>query len=74
MDITFRDELGNVIVQDRRTQRNRTLWWFSLSTEHPQVIGRLGSMEVKSGDPDSEFVRAVGGSLQFAPNGALGER
>ena len=71
MDLTFRDEFGNVIVQDRRTQRNGTLWWFSLSVEYPQVIGRLGSMEVKSGDPEREFLSAVGVSLQFAPNGAF---
>ena len=71
MDLTFRDEFGNVIVQDRKTQRNGTLWWFSLSVEYPQVIGKVGSMEVTSGDPESEFLFAVGVSLQFAPNGAF---
>ena len=71
MDVILRDAQGNVIVQDQRTQQNGTLWWFSLSAEYPQVRGMLGSLEVKSGDPDSEFIRAVGFSLQFAPNGAF---
>ena len=69
--IVFRDENGNVFHRESRTQRNRTLWWFSLSAEFPQVAGRLGSMEGKSGDPESEFIGAVGFSLQFAPNGAF---
>ena len=71
MDLVFRDEQGNVILQDRRTQRNRTLWWFSLSAEYPQLVGMLGSLEVKSGDPEREFLSGVGFSLQFAPNGAF---
>lgn len=70
-DIVFRDENGNTFHRASRTQRNETLWWFSLDAEFPQVRGRLGTMEVKSGDPDSEFIRAVGFSLQFAPNGAF---
>jgi hypothetical protein len=60
-----------VIFQHRRTQRNRTLWWFSLSAEYPQVAGILGSLEVKSGNPSTEYLSAVGFSLQFAPNGAF---
>ena len=70
-DIVFRDENGSVFHRESRTQRNETLWWFSLSAEFPQVARRLGTMEVKSGDPGSEFIRAVGFSLQFAPNGAF---
>ena len=70
-DLVFRDENGNVFHRDSRTQRNGTLWWFSLSAEYPEVAGRLGTMEVKSGDPESEFISAVGFSLQFAPNGAF---
>ncbi len=71
MDLVFRDEMGNVLLQQQRTQRNGTLWWFSLSAEFPQVAGILGSLEVNSGDPDTEYVSAVGFSLQFAPNGAF---
>jgi len=71
MDVILRDANGNVIVQERRTQQNGTLWWFSLSVEYPQVRGMVGSLEVKSDDPDSDFIRAVGFSLQFAPNGAF---
>lgn len=71
LDITFRDAQGNVVMQDKKTQRHRTLWWFSLSAEYPQLVGRLGTLEVRSGDPESEFIGAVGFSLQFAPNGAF---
>jgi len=71
MDLVFRDAQGNVILEDRKTLRNKTLWWFSLSSEYPEVVGMLGTLEVKSGDPESEFLNAVGFSLQFAPNGAF---
>ncbi len=70
-DLVFRDENGNVILKDSRTQRNGTLWWFSLSANYPQLAGRLGTLEVKSGDPEREYISAVGFSLQFAPNGAF---
>lgn len=73
MELIFRDERGNVILRDRKTRRNRTLWWFSLSAEYPQVVGITGSLEVKSGatGSGSQYISAVGFSLQFAPNGAF---
>ena len=71
LDVTFRDAQGNVVMQDQRTQKHGSLWWFSLSAEYPQLAGQLGTLEVKSGDPEDEFVRVVGFSLQFAPNGAF---
>jgi hypothetical protein len=71
MDLVFRDVEGKVILEARRTQRNRTLSWLNLTAEYPQVGGLLGSLEIKSGNPQSEFLTAVGFSLQFAPNGAF---
>jgi hypothetical protein len=71
MRLRFRDEQGNVFHEATRTQRNQTLHWFSLSADYPQVAGRLGSLEVTSADGASEFLSAVGFSLQFAGNGAF---
>lgn len=71
MKLTFRDEQGSIFHEVTRTQRNQTLHWFSLSADYPQVIGRLGSLEVTSNDPEREFISAVGFSLQFAGNGAF---
>ena len=66
----FRDENGSEIKRVRRTQRNSTLEWFSLSAGHPELVGRTGTLEVQTADPE-DLVSLVGFSLQFAPNGAF---
>jgi hypothetical protein len=71
MRLRFLDENGNVFHEDTRTQRNKTLHWFSLSTDYPQAAGRIGTLEISSADPEREFISVMGFSLQFAPNGAF---
>lgn len=65
----FLDTNGSVFKEITVLQRNNTLNWFSLSTDHPEVVGRVGTLEVSAAD--EEFVRVQGFSLQFAPNGAF---
>lgn len=66
----FKDEMGNVFKEITTKQAHQTLNWFDLSAEHPETVGRLGSIEITSAG-ESEFVQLVGFSLQFAPNGAF---
>ncbi len=67
----FKDPMGNIFKEATTKQAHQTLHWFSLTADHPETAGRLGSIEVSSGDADSEYVELVAFSLQFAPNGAF---
>ena len=60
---------GNIFKDVTETQANFSLKWFSLSADHPEVNGMVGTLEVTAADGD--FARLQGFSLQFAPNGAF---
>jgi hypothetical protein len=65
----FRDMNGNVFKEITENQKNFTLKWFSLTSDHPEVNGMVGTLEITAADED--LARLQGFSLQFAPNGAF---
>ncbi len=70
MDIVFRDKDGIEIFSHTKTQKNRTFEWVILE-HYPELAGKMFNMEVRSGDPDREYLTIVAASFQMAPNGVM---